>query len=199
MNLDKALRPLNDRNLEAQHLFRNCDVQSRDPFAPDWDWDHQFGKYELEDDIVGPLILARKDRKPLHVLHAMAIISFAEQIMAPLLDNYQCNRVVFKQAPTYFEHQAQVMTARHSVIQYAKPETFRPFWYKFKAQKVNGNLDLLGEERDGAAQLQMKMWMVNQEELMPRPEWQGVRCPCDVGKHKLSIGNMGSRDLVLEW
>jgi hypothetical protein len=179
--------------MEAQHLFRNCNIQARDPLAPNRDWDHQFGKYELEDDIVGPLILARKDKRPLHVLHAMAIIHFAQNIMAPLLDNYQNNRRFFTEAPTYFEHQAHVMAARHSIVQYAKPENFRPFWYNFKAQKINGSLDTIVHESEESADLQMKMWMVNREELMPRPEWQSVRCPCDVGKHKLNIGNLGSK------
>jgi hypothetical protein len=192
---NKALRRLSARNMEAQHLFRNCDVQVRDPLAPKWDWDHQFGTYELENDIVGPLIIARKDKRPLHLLHAMAVVHYAEHVMTPLLDTYQRDRQMFKQAPTYFEHQAQVMIARHSIVQHAKPENFRLFWYKYKEQKVNGSLDMLVDEGEETAHLQMKMWTMDREELTPRPEWQGVRCPCDVGKHRLSIGKMGSKGL----
>jgi hypothetical protein len=192
----KAVRSLSDINTEAQHLFRNCNVLAHDSKASEIEWDHQFGEYELEADIIGPLILARKDKKSLHVLHAMAIVAFAETVMVPLLDGYQIERWFWKQTATHFEHQKEVMTARTSILEHAKPGQFRSFWYDFKRQKIRGKPELLTEEGDKTAQMQMNLWMLDRGELLPRPEWKDIVCPYDVGKKRPSIGSIEASTIL---
>jgi hypothetical protein len=163
--------------------------------ALDAEWDHQFGEYELENDIVGPLVLARKDKRSLHVLHAMAIVNFAEIVMVPLLDDYQSKRRVWKQAATHFEHQKEVMTARTMILEQTKPDQFKFFWYDFKMRKIQGRPDLLVEESEKTAQLQMNLWMLDRGELLPRPEWKDVSCPYDIGRKRPSSGSIGASTL----
>jgi hypothetical protein len=178
---NKPLRRLSDINVDAQILFRNCNVQCRDNTVDNAaDWDHQFGKYELDHDIVGPMILARKDKQSLHVLHAMAVVAFAENVMVPLFDNYQRQRNSWADL-THFELQWEVLAARFEVARHAKKEEFMKFWDEFRNDKVRGRPEKLLEESEEVMKLQKDMWICDRYEFMPRPEWANVLNPYDVG------------------
>ncbi|KAF2431233.1 hypothetical protein EJ08DRAFT_696621 [Tothia fuscella] len=182
----KSCRRYSDINTNAEYLFRNCNVQSHDTIVNKKDWDHQFGKYELNDVIFGPIILARKDKKPLHVLHARAIMSFAENIMAPLFDEYQIARKFWRNLDTHFEQQWEVVIARFNIARQGKKEEFMRFWYDYKGSKIKGQPDMLVGESAEVERLQMLSWIVDRYELEPHPEWIHVPTPYDVGVTRVS-------------
>jgi hypothetical protein len=118
----------------------------------------------------------------------MAIINFAENVMSPLLDDYQQIRRNWRDSSTHFEHQRAVIMARYDIVQRATPEEFKAFWREFKDQKVDGRKDLLVDESEKTAKLQMDLWMVDRDELVPHPEWENIPSPYDVGKTLLELG-----------
>jgi hypothetical protein len=178
-----SMHRLSHTNFDAQHLFRCCNVNVADHKAGLYnkrEWDRNFGEYELPHDIIGPMILARSDMTPLHVLHAMAILSFAETVMTPLFDQYQMYRKLWRSIESHFEHQFRVMTRRVEIVAEAHPKRFVEFWEDFKKQTVNGHPEWLVEDDETTVQQQLELWMVNREELKPRPEWVLVPSPYDV-------------------
>jgi hypothetical protein len=180
---DPSMRRLSNTNYDAQHLFRCCVVNKVDDIAASHsrrEWDRQFGEYELPYDMMGPMILARSDKGPFHILHAMAMLNFAENIMSPEFDDYQHHRKSWRVEETHFEHQRVVMTRRLEIARKANRKGFEFFWKKFKQQTVHGYPELLVEDDETTMQQQMELWMVNRDELEPRPEWASVPSPYDV-------------------
>lgn len=161
-----------DLSNDAQYLFRSFDPNKADhKVANRRDWDHEFGKYGPP--MTGSVILARFDQEPLHVLHAMAILKFAQTVITPALDLYQQDRKAWQSAETHFEHQAVVMKRRLQITGLARPEEFEKFWKAFKQQTVRGRPQQLAEDLKTLGQ-DAEAWLVDKEELQPRPEWSSV-------------------------
>jgi hypothetical protein len=186
--VDGSMSPLGNTNRDALHLFRCCVVNKIDDTAASQrDWDREFGQCELPE-TMGPMVLARSDRGALHILHAMALLSFAENVMSPLFDDYQQDRKLWRNEKTHFEHQRLVITRRLDIASKADRIEFEKFWRKFKQERVDGHPELLNSET--AIQRQMELWLVNLDELEPHPEWASVPSPYDVTDQtrRLSIG-----------
>lgn len=173
-----------DTDNEAQHLFRCCDANKADHSVVNQkDWDHEFGKYGPP--MTGSILLARYDKQPFHVLHAMGMLKFAETVMSPELDLYQQERKSWQAEETHFEHQAIVMRRRIEIVGKARRE-FGPFWRKFKQQTVQGRPDLLPENARTLADY-AESWLEDKDEFEPRPEWASVPSPYTVGKQTRSL------------
>lgn len=165
---------VSDLNNDAQHLFRCFNPNIADHSVVNRrDWDHEFGKYGPA--MMGPVILARLDQEPLHVLHAMAILKFAQTIITPALDLYQQERKAWHAEETHFEHQAVVMKRRLQTTGMARREEFEQFWRVFKQQTVQGRPEQMDAELKTLGQ-DLEVW-VDKEELQPRPEWASVPSP----------------------
>jgi len=74
------------------------------------------------------------------------------------------------------------MQARLEIAGKARSEPFNLFWTEFKDEKIKGHPELIFTEDETTVRHQMEMWMVNREELTPRPEWADVPSPYDVGQ-----------------
>jgi hypothetical protein len=181
-DVDPSKRRLINTNHYVQHLFRCCLINKVDTTAASFnqrDWDHEFGQHETPA-MMGPVILARHDKQPLHILHAMAMLNFAETVMSPEFDDYQQQRTSWWVEKSHFEHQAVVVMRRLEISWKAERREFERFWHTFKQQTVHGHPELLVEEEDNAEesmQQLMKLWMVDRDELRPRPEWASVPSP----------------------
>ncbi|TID25115.1 hypothetical protein E2P81_ATG04219 [Venturia nashicola] len=164
-----------DLSNDAQHLFRCFDPNKADhKVANRREWDHEFGKYGPP--MMGSVILARLDQEPLHVLHAMAIVKFAQTVITPALDLYQQERKTWQSAETHFEHQVIVMRRRLQITGMARPEEFEQFWQTFKQQTVRGRPQQLADDLKTLGQ-DAEAWLVDKEELQPRPDWSSVPSP----------------------
>ncbi|KAE9990386.1 hypothetical protein EG327_001430 [Venturia inaequalis] len=167
-----------DLGNDAQHLFRCFDANKADhKVANRRDWDHEFGEYGPP--MTGSVVLARLDREPLHVLHAMAILRFAQTVISPALDLYQQERKEWQSEETHFEHQRVVMTRRLQITGLARPEEFEKFWQTFKQQTVRGRPQQLAKDLKTLGH-EAEAWLVDTEELQPRPEWLSVPSPYQV-------------------
>jgi hypothetical protein len=177
-NVDPSMHRLSNTNNDTQHLFRCCIANKVDHSVVDQrDWDHEFGQYGPP--MMGPILLARYDKEPLHILHAMALLDFAENVMSSEFDDYQHHRKSWHVEETHFEHQAVVMRRRVEILGKANRKEFEKFWYTFKQQTVHGHPELLAED-ETTMQQQMELWMVDRDELEPRPEWASVPSPYNV-------------------
>lgn len=176
-----------DLSNDAQHLFRCFDPNKADhSVAHRRDWDHEFGKYGSP--MMGSVVLARLDQEPLHVLHAMAIVRFAQTVISPALDLYQQERTTWQSEETHFEHQAVVMKRRLQITGLAKRREFEQFWHTFKQQIVQGRPEQLAEDLRTLGQ-DAEAWLVDKEEMEPRLEWASVPSPYQVRNQIRTFGS----------
>ncbi|QDS75531.1 hypothetical protein FKW77_005312 [Venturia effusa] len=167
-----------DLDNDVRHLFRCFDPNKADHSVVNQrEWDHEFGKYGPP--MMGCVVLARLDQEPLHVLHAMAILSFAQNIISPALDLYQQERKSWQSEETHFEHQAVVMKRRLQITGMARRPEFENFWRIFRQQTIQGRPEQLAQDLRTLGQ-DAEAWLVDKEELQPRPEWASVPSPYQV-------------------
>jgi hypothetical protein len=168
-------------------LYRNCDVGStldpaRVPFGtiPDaWAVN------------TGPIVVARMDKKPLHLLHMAAISTFITKEIGRLFqecteaeqawrDQYQ-----FGVGEDYGDDGLNsalwhIFERRRQVLAAATPERFEEFFWKYKQQRVRGRPELLVPWNELTSRQKRESQIISAEEIEPRPEWSDVVSPSQV-------------------
>ena len=134
--LSPYLREAQVPNLLIRSLFRECDVTCCDKNAGIYEWDHEFGEQKLLID--GPVILARKDGRPLHLVHAKMILEYVEREVDPLFDGYQVERKRWRKRIDGAEYREKINELRGNVEVKVKEATMRAQWHEFK--KLNAAL-----------------------------------------------------------
>lgn len=117
-------------NLPLRSLYRNCDITANDATAGPYGWDHEFGKWEVCID--GPVVVARKDKKPLHVLHLQMILEFVDDYMNFHFDDYHRERLRWKKRLDVHEYREKIDEMRGEVEQQVKVKNMKVQWDMFR-------------------------------------------------------------------
>jgi hypothetical protein len=161
---------INLRNSEASHLFRNCNIaSSRSDPTP-------FGRLPNEWPIdVGPVIIARLDRKPLHPLHAAAIASFCSR---HLQRHFQLSAEMERTWRNVPGSRDWIFDQRAACLSEATAAKFAEYYDDYKLRRVIGYPHLMDELY--SYQQQLEHWQIPPDEIEPRPEWADVPSPFDI-------------------
>ena len=163
-------------NNEAASLFTSCELDEpeyEDVSSPF----HGFGvapqTWQLG---VGPILVARLDQKPLHILHATALVAFCNRHLAAKFKDYSSKGKTWsflsEDDPT--RHGLDI-DARRDVLESITRANFESFFRAYKAKRVAG-VTQQSADFDEAFDL----WDVPNDERTPRPEWEKVPSPYDV-------------------
>lgn len=127
---------------------------------------------------VGPVIIARLDKKTLHPLHASALIKFCQgnictkvEEMHETLANEQTFLSWAKR--TSLEKRQTVRELRQGVIDECSREKFERYFKTYKWKRVSG-------VRMSRFDLSFEAWDVPEWEKDAKPEWQNVGSPYEV-------------------
>jgi hypothetical protein len=175
-------------NNDATSLFVNCSLHDTPSYSdafpivpspfqgfgvapPDW---------QLRP---GPVIIARADQRPLHILHAAALIAFSTHHLGAKFKEYSQRSeswsIVSADDPVRHELDVQ---ARKDVLASITKANFQSFFKAYKAKRVAGIRDPF--ERGFAWSWDLEeafdLWEIPLEERAPRPDWKDVPNPYDV-------------------
>jgi hypothetical protein len=165
-------------NDDAATLFRNCDIgttttdRERLPFGaipPALTANPGSGP--------GPLILARLDKKPLHPLHAAALVAFASRELTPSFRACMDAELAWASL-----HGAREMMAerRREVLAGATANAFADFFARYKAKRVLGRPELMLPLPLLTHRQRVEAQSIPPDEIEPRPDWVMVPSPYDV-------------------
>ncbi|KAF2665551.1 hypothetical protein BT63DRAFT_417105 [Microthyrium microscopicum] len=157
------------RNDEAASLFPNCDMGALDPQQPVFGSVPDFWSQDT-----GPVIVARIDQKPLHPLHAAALVSFAmKEMKGPFRECMDIER-----AWTHL-HGAKEMIfeRRRETLAQASPIQFAEFFREYRQRRVQGRPDLALPWHQLNHRQRVEIQKLSPEEIEPRPEWANVPTP----------------------
>lgn len=127
-------------NLSVRSLFRECDVTCCDETAGPYEWDQEFGMYKFLVD--GPVLIARKDRKPLHPMHVRMVLEYLEESVDPLFEEYKVERKRWKKLMDTGEYRDKINEMRGDVEAMLKESKMRLRWMEFKKQNEDECLDV---------------------------------------------------------
>jgi hypothetical protein len=154
--------------------------------------------------LIGPVLLVRLDQKPLHPLHAAAILAFTTYVLrksfSELIDAEQRrawqHQLVMagtgvtsaSESAASWVGEADVFQRRRDVLTLASQARFTEFFEAYKARRVEGHPELLLQiEEDEQNQRDARIRKVKveipdfkMEELEARTEWADVPNPFDV-------------------
>jgi hypothetical protein len=144
---------------------------------------------------IGPVLVVRLDRKPLHPLHGAAIVTFLTHTLrrpfTELIDAEQRRAWQHalmmagtgitdpQTAAAAWVSERDVFEGRRNVLGLVSQARFSEFFEQYKARRVDGQADLLGGA-EAEMEQDMDKWSVQLEETEPKPEWQDVLSPYDV-------------------
>lgn len=189
-------------NFEVSSLFRNCDLSTRSSVSSN---DAKnllpFGGIPVEWALdPGPVYVARLDYKPLHPLHAAAIVAFCSRyIRLAFQDCIDAERNIGSPRRAMFEEEVpsavsprasfsepttnreRVYERRRAVLGLATSGTFAEFFEQYKDRRIQGRPDLWDVDEDELDHMQrMELLNYPPDELEPRLEWEHVSSPFDV-------------------
>jgi hypothetical protein len=156
-------------------LLRNCDIGSFDTRRVTFG---QVPERWAADDI-GPVVVARLDRKPLHPLHAAAFAAYcAHYLRQPFQDCLESERVWRSNLAS----REYVYEERRKVLAEATQPKFAEFFELYKRRRLLGGNEALEMDcNDSLDDLRrIGRWSIPPDELDPRPEWENVLSPFDV-------------------
>jgi len=143
-----------DSNDEASSLFLNVDPPA--PFRGNPADESPFAAFGMPQEqwmfSVGAVVIARLDRKPLHPLHASALVTFCREIQASLGDGEE---------------------ARNALVKDCLREKFEAFFKVYKRKRVCGI-------RMSRFDLSFEAWDVPEWEKEARPDWTDTVSPYEL-------------------
>ena len=160
-------------NSEASSLFANC--ESAESASSLWPI-RRFGLPPEEWQLgIGPVLIARADLKPLHLLHAAALVAFCSQHLVGKFAEYNNNAKAWVADEDGSINTSLDKQARQKVLDCVTKENFAFFFETYKKRRVAG-VHESADDLDEAFQA----WDVPMDERIARPEWADVPSPYDV-------------------
>jgi len=159
-------------NAEGASLFRNCDIGTVEPerlafgaIPPTWS------------DNTGPIIIARLDKKPLHPLHAAALVAFSSR---ELRQSFQECMDAEKAWRNLHGAREMIFERRREVLAGATAHAFSEFFNQYKTRRVQGRPDLMLPLPQLNHRQRQEAQNIPPDEIEPRPDWATVVSPYDV-------------------
>lgn len=162
-------------NFDASMLFQNVDLDAPEPGDPGTIPSQCFGEISSYFSNAGKVLLVRQDTKPLHELHAQALIAFARDFVTERIYEYNTERRVVESHSEFVRLDDATKASdreghRYKLVhQLVTKDEFKYFFEQYRYNRVHGvstDIYYTSTEAD---------W-----EHTARPDWVDVPSPYEI-------------------